>query len=416
MAYYDTNSYSSQSTYDQLANRYNKQNALKNAAVSGITTAITSPSLLGKTIGALGSAASSYLDNINQKNRTITQGSNFLPTTGYNTTSNRGSTSKKTDGEPGYMACRGATGGTYCNRGHKGIDIYGSFGTPILAPESGTIVEYGGSDVTNSRESAAGGRGRWLYLKADGGKYYVFMHTEGFSDAVLKGLGLSKQIGETSATKANFKVKAGDTIAYIGNTGGIQNPHLHLGVYTDAAMSNSEDPTSILGGASSDIPTTDASGCPTTNSGNDGTIVSTACSFEKSVRDAGCVDKSECLIEKLYNAVRVKTFTDCWGFAATILKITVDPKVQYGMQAHDAAKEYFDLHPEKYQVIRGITDPKQLKPGDILVRESGGSHVSVFVGDKGCGCPKNVVSASYPTHGPQCSNWYGAMSTAVRLK
>lgn len=85
---------------------------------------------------------------------------------------------------------------------HNGIDISARPGTPIIAPASGV--------VSSSRFN--GGFGRFLKLN--------------------HGFGIVTQYGHLSKTavKVGQKVKRGDIIAYVGNTGLSTGPHLHYEV------------------------------------------------------------------------------------------------------------------------------------------------------------------------------------------
>jgi cell wall-associated NlpC family hydrolase len=172
--------------------------------------------------------------------------------------------SKSDSNQPGYGACRG----NGCERLHKGDDIYASFGAPVVSPEDGNIVAYGGSAVKDATEAAGGGKGRWLKIKGASGETYTFMHLEGYSDEVLKGLGLSNQISNTSEKSANFAVKGGDIIAYVGNTGGIQNPHLHFEI-SDGGKDPKPTLESWLSGKATTTANaggTDSQGCPVDSS------------------------------------------------------------------------------------------------------------------------------------------------------
>ena len=81
--------------------------------------------------------------------------------------------------EPGYDACRPTIQLPHgCGRPHRGLDIYAHYGTPIVAPESGVIIGYQGSDVfvAAGKESKNGGAGRLFRLRGDSGYVYTFMH------------------------------------------------------------------------------------------------------------------------------------------------------------------------------------------------------------------------------------------------
>lgn len=132
------------------------------------------------------------------------------------------------------------------------------------------------------------------------------------------------------------------------------------------------------------------------------------------------VDKACQLIgdenRSLYESIMVKTFTDCFGFVATVVKNSVDPAVVYSSTAANAPRNYFETVPEKYSIQRNVSSTSGLVPGDLLFSEGPGSHASIYVGSGGCGCSGNAVSASLDSHGPLCSNWYSDMSTIVRFK
>lgn len=89
-------------------------------------------------------------------------------------------------------------------RYHEGNDIFGGFRTPVRAPVSGKVTFVVGSIGGNQ-----------FNLVGDDGARYLGSHMDGF-----KG-------------KNNRKVKAGEIIGYVGNTGNAAatRPHLHFGIY-----------------------------------------------------------------------------------------------------------------------------------------------------------------------------------------
>jgi murein DD-endopeptidase MepM/ murein hydrolase activator NlpD/SH3-like domain-containing protein len=92
-------------------------------------------------------------------------------------------------------------------RKHEGIDMFASFGTPVVAAADGRI--------TRVHETPIGGKVVWLRVKErDYTLYYAHLDSQLVSD------------GET--------VQTGDTLGLMGNTGNAQttSPHLHFGVYT----------------------------------------------------------------------------------------------------------------------------------------------------------------------------------------
>jgi murein DD-endopeptidase MepM/ murein hydrolase activator NlpD len=110
--------------------------------------------------------------------------------------------------------------GNYCLAGHNGIDIVAPWGTPLRAVKDGVI-----GDVKNSAE----GYGKHLRLFCDTDDDVVEEWTYGHCSKIL--------------VKVGQRVKAGDVIAKMGNTGFVvsgptpfwkTNPyrgtHLHLGL------------------------------------------------------------------------------------------------------------------------------------------------------------------------------------------
>jgi len=92
------------------------------------------------------------------------------------------------------------------SRSHEGVDIFADRGTPVIAVSDGIISSTG--------ERGLGGKQVWL---KDGlfGKTIYYAHLD--SIAVVEGK----------------KVKMGDTLGFVGNTGNARNtePHLHFGIY-----------------------------------------------------------------------------------------------------------------------------------------------------------------------------------------
>ena len=85
---------------------------------------------------------------------------------------------------------------------HKGVDFAAPIGTPILAAGSGTIV--------------------YMAKKGGYGNYVQIMHNGDYSTAYGHASRFSKKF------KAGSKVKQGDVVAYVGNTGRSTGPHLHF--------------------------------------------------------------------------------------------------------------------------------------------------------------------------------------------
>ncbi len=98
-------------------------------------------------------------------------------------------------------------------RSHKGIDIFASRGTPVVASTNGI--------VTSTGERGLGGKQVWL---RDGffGQSLYYAHL----DSII-------------ATSGQ-RVKVGDTLGLVGNTGNARTtpPHLHFGIYNRSGAVN----------------------------------------------------------------------------------------------------------------------------------------------------------------------------------
>lgn len=99
------------------------------------------------------------------------------------------------------------------SRSHEGVDIFADRGTPVVAVTDGMIASAG--------ERGLGGKQVWL---RDGlfGKTIYYAHLD--SIAVSEG----------------EKVKVGDTLGFVGNTGNAKTtaPHLHFGIYKSKGAVN----------------------------------------------------------------------------------------------------------------------------------------------------------------------------------
>ncbi|WP_018131116.1 murein hydrolase activator EnvC family protein [Effusibacillus pohliae] len=95
---------------------------------------------------------------------------------------------------------------------HKGIDIPGPIGTPIVAVDNG-IVRFAGT---------ASGFGHWVVIEHANGVMSVYGH--------MYGNGILVSPGQ--------EVKRGQQIALIGNDGESTGPHLHFGVATGISGSS----------------------------------------------------------------------------------------------------------------------------------------------------------------------------------
>lgn len=97
---------------------------------------------------------------------------------------------------------------------HWGLDFTAPIGTPIYATGDGTVTE-----VQGSKRSRVG---LGLHVKIDHGYGYetVYGHMNEFN------------------AKRGQKVKRGDIIGYVGNTGGSTAPHVHYEVHKDGRRVN----------------------------------------------------------------------------------------------------------------------------------------------------------------------------------
>jgi murein DD-endopeptidase MepM/ murein hydrolase activator NlpD len=95
-------------------------------------------------------------------------------------------------------------GGT---RQHHGTDIMAPARTPVLAAANGTVEKLFQSDAG----------GTTLYVRSEDGRWtYYYAHLAGYAAGMREGL----------------RVRAGETIGYVGDTGdaGAGNYHLHFGI------------------------------------------------------------------------------------------------------------------------------------------------------------------------------------------
>jgi murein DD-endopeptidase MepM/ murein hydrolase activator NlpD len=90
-------------------------------------------------------------------------------------------------------------------RRHRGNDIFAPMGSPAVAPVPGVV----------SRESSGGNAGLGLYFWGDDRNEYFYAHMSGF------------------AVPTGTRASAGQTIAYVGNTGNARGgpPHIHFEIH-----------------------------------------------------------------------------------------------------------------------------------------------------------------------------------------
>lgn len=113
---------------------------------------------------------------------------------------------------------------------HRGVDLAGPVGTPILAALDGNVVAAG-----SSGEGPGVGFENWVVIDSNvGGKPVSTVYGHMFADGVL--------------VKTGQQVKAGDHIANIGNAGSSTGPHLHFEYWEGGKMQGGTalDPVSVL--------------------------------------------------------------------------------------------------------------------------------------------------------------------------
>lgn len=93
-------------------------------------------------------------------------------------------------------------------RVHEGVDIIAATGNLLYAVADGIIsTQYWDQPGLRS--------GNGLKLTAADGTYFVYLHMSGFAPGIARGT----------------RVKAGDVIGFVGNTGSSATPHLHFEIH-----------------------------------------------------------------------------------------------------------------------------------------------------------------------------------------
>lgn len=101
----------------------------------------------------------------------------------------------------------------YNGKGHNGIDLGASIGTPVYAALSGTVQDTNYGVAPNCQY------GKWVLIKHANGLTTLYAHLSGI---------------EVSPGQA---VDTGDLIGYSGETGYATGPHLHFTVYNSSGVS-----------------------------------------------------------------------------------------------------------------------------------------------------------------------------------
>lgn len=127
-------------------------------------------------------------------------------------------------GQPNYLA--GTMGELRSSHFHGGIDIRTAnrIGVPVLATTDGYIAR---------AQVSTGGYGTALYIKHQDGRISLYGHLDKISGKLgekVKREQYSQKSFEVTMDfgPSEFPVKRGDVIAYSGNTGSSQGPHLHF--------------------------------------------------------------------------------------------------------------------------------------------------------------------------------------------
>lgn len=142
---------------------------------------------------------------------------------GSSGSSSSGSSGGSSGGSTGYPTTGGGVEGfdpiwplpgvTYISAGyngypgHKGLDIAGAYGTPIVAAEDGTVIE------ANSTDSWGMSWGYYVLIYHNGTYTTRYAHMS------------------SVAVSTGQYVTAGTVIGYEGATGNVTGPHLHFEVY-----------------------------------------------------------------------------------------------------------------------------------------------------------------------------------------
>jgi murein DD-endopeptidase MepM/ murein hydrolase activator NlpD len=111
----------------------------------------------------------------------------------------------------------------YNGKGHTGVDLRASIGTPILSAASGVVAGVANTDSVKGCYSY----GKWIMVKHSNGLSTLYGH-------------LSVQSVSTGQT-----VSRGQILGYSGNTGYSTGPHLHFGVYATQGVVIKSFDTSI---------------------------------------------------------------------------------------------------------------------------------------------------------------------------
>ncbi len=111
----------------------------------------------------------------------------------------------------------------YNGKGHTGIDLRATIGTPVKAAMGGVVSGTGNTDAYPGCYSY----GKWVFIKHPNGLSTLYGH-----------------LSVISVTEGQ-NVAAGEIVGYSGNTGYSTGPHLHFGVYATQGVRIQKFDTSI---------------------------------------------------------------------------------------------------------------------------------------------------------------------------
>jgi len=113
-----------------------------------------------------------------------------------------------------FGACRSG-----CSRTHKGVDIFGAKLAPLVAAADGTIVSVRRSSLTRA--------GNMVTIKDDEGWFYLYLHVNNDSPGTDDGANPQGWI-LPARLRVGDRVKAGDVIGYLGDSGNAETTPAHL--------------------------------------------------------------------------------------------------------------------------------------------------------------------------------------------
>ena len=139
--------------------------------------------------------------------------------TTYNTSKHTASHISIVEGDVSSRYGHIRKGKIFAGKKHNGMDIANAQGTPIYAPADGQVQVF---NEFSFRENYGPVEkyGKTLELKTAGGVTTLFAHLQSF------------------AVRQGDTVKAGDIIAYMGNTGVSSGPHVHIETHVNGKRTN----------------------------------------------------------------------------------------------------------------------------------------------------------------------------------